>query len=309
MSSMATPQAGPARSATAPAGSTPRWTRLEAVLRMLRGVDAGDLAAEFGVSSAELASWRDEFLEAGVLRLGDGVVAPPEPESPADKPAEPTATEPAKLKVGWREQASRRAYTRLSPPANENLGLRERKKARTRAAIRKYAMRLFHEQGYAETTVNQIADAAEVSPSTFFRYFSTKEDVVFNDDAEIQLSETFRAVPAELGPVQAVFRALLRGMASTDDPEAVRQQVNLCLSVPELRAVLFDNLTQLMNEIAELVSERVDRSKEDFDVRTFSAAAQGVWYSVLFDWAEDPSMDLEAAMMRAAEHLENGFRL
>jgi transcriptional regulator GlxA family with amidase domain len=53
-------------------------------------------------------------------------------------------------------------------------GLRERKKTKTRAAIREHALRLFREQGYEATTVEQIAEAAEVSHSTFFRYFPTK---------------------------------------------------------------------------------------------------------------------------------------
>jgi len=50
------------------------------------------------------------------------------------------------------------------------LGLRERKKIRTRETIRQEAFRLIEENGYAATTVEQIAEAAEVSPSTFFRY-------------------------------------------------------------------------------------------------------------------------------------------
>jgi AcrR family transcriptional regulator len=66
-------------------------------------------------------------------------------------------------------------------PGPPPLGLRERKKARTRAAIQEQALHLFAAQGYAATTVRQIADAAEVSESTFFRYFPTKEDVVMHD--------------------------------------------------------------------------------------------------------------------------------
>jgi AcrR family transcriptional regulator len=54
------------------------------------------------------------------------------------------------------------------------LGLRERKKAKTRATIRTEAFRLFRQQGFQATTVEQVAAAAEVSPATFFRYFPTK---------------------------------------------------------------------------------------------------------------------------------------
>src|SRR6266511_4061622 len=60
--------------------------------------------------------------------------------------------------------------------------LRERKKARTRAAIREHAMRLFRAQGFAETTVDQVAEAADVSPSTFFRYFPNTEAVILQDE-------------------------------------------------------------------------------------------------------------------------------
>ena len=60
-------------------------------------------------------------------------------------------------------------------------GLRERKKAATRKAIHDGAIRLFGEQGYAGTTIDQIAEAADVSRATVFHYFPTKESIVFGD--------------------------------------------------------------------------------------------------------------------------------
>src|SRR6202162_1207998 len=88
-----------------------------------------------------------------------------------------------------------------APPA---AGLRERKKARTRASLREHALRLFREQGYQATTVEQIAAAAEVSPSTFFRYFPTKEDLVLQDDMDTRMVEALARQPRGLSPIAAV---------------------------------------------------------------------------------------------------------
>src|SRR5690606_7272503 len=73
------------------------------------------------------------------------------------------------------------ARTPVRGPARQ-LGLRERKKIKTRMAIREATYDLIKEQGYDGTTVEQIAERAEVSPSTVFRYFPTKEDIVLTDE-------------------------------------------------------------------------------------------------------------------------------
>src|SRR5262249_28892086 len=101
----------------------------------------------------------------------------------------------------------------------EHASLRERKKARTRDSIREHALRLFRDQGYQTTTVEQIAAAAEVSPSTFFRYFPTKEDVVLQDDMDIRLVEAFARQPGDLAPLPAVRAAVREAWASFTDTE------------------------------------------------------------------------------------------
>src|SRR5439155_23369413 len=105
-------------------------------------------------------------------------------------------------------------HARPGQPTGARPGLRERKKARTRAAIREHAFRLFREQGYDATTVEQIADAAEVSPSTFFRYFPTKEDVVLQDDMDLLWLEAIREQPPEVGAIAALREGMHAAFAS-----------------------------------------------------------------------------------------------
>src|SRR5664279_385500 len=126
------------------------------------------------------------------------------------------------------------------------LGLRERKKVRTRAMIQDHALRLFREQGYEATSVEQIADAAEVSPSTIFRYFPTKPDLVIYDDLDDRLIEAFRAQPPELNALGALRASFRSGFGATMGAELVvqRERELLLRSVPELRSAMLDELTR-----------------------------------------------------------------
>src|ERR1700746_3157992 len=90
---------------------------------------------------------------------------------------------------------------------DQQLGLRERKKIKTRQAIRREAIRLFDTNGYAATTVEQIAEAAEVSPSTFFRYFPSKESLLLADDLDPLILQAFKDQPPDLSLAQAFRRA------------------------------------------------------------------------------------------------------
>ncbi len=149
-------------------------------------------------------------------------------------------------------------------PAAPRPGLRERKKARTRAAIREHALRLFREQGYAATTVDQIAEAADVSPSTFFRYFPTKEDVVLQDDLDVLASAPSRSSPPDLSPV-AAFRAAARqafAALDEDDLAKLRETARLTLTVPELRARAMDEYSRTIGVIAEAAAETVGPGPE-----------------------------------------------
>ena len=98
-----------------------------------------------------------------------------------------------------------------SPPS-----LRERKKSATRQAIEDAAWELFAERGYEATSVNDIAARADVAPRTFFRYFPTKDAVLYGelDDALEVLADTFRSRPTD-EPVLASLLASIDAMAAT----------------------------------------------------------------------------------------------
>jgi AcrR family transcriptional regulator len=197
--------------------------------------------------------------------------------------------------------------------ADRPIGLRERKKARTRAAIREHALRLFREHGYGGTTVEQIAEAAEVSPATFYRYFPTKEDVVLQDDFDVLAMDAFEAQPAGISAI-AAMRAVIAQMSALLTPEELdrfRETTELTLTIPEVRARALDEFTRTIQVMAEALARRAGRPADDFAARNLAGAITGVIMSAVLPtlpMRSEPT-DMFASIDAALAHLEAGLPL
>jgi AcrR family transcriptional regulator len=198
--------------------------------------------------------------------------------------------------------------------ADQPGGLRERKKARTRAAIREHALRLFREQGYSGTTVEQIAEAAEVSPATFYRYFPTKEDVVLQDDLDVLAFQTFEQQPPELGPLAAMRAAMAdaRPRFTAAERQRFRETTMLTLAVPEIRARALDEFARTIDIFAAAMAKRTGREPDDPQVRTIAGAIFGVILATALPALDKGDVEIDelfTTIDRGLAQLEAGLTL
>jgi AcrR family transcriptional regulator len=196
----------------------------------------------------------------------------------------------------------------LSSVREQPTGLRERKKAKTRAAIQAHALRLFAKQGYDETTIDQIADAAEVSQSTFFRYFPTKEDVVLHDRFDPLMLAALKREPPELGPITAMRGAMRSVFGSLSDQELGQERLRgaLIMSVPELRARSLDQMAGTLQDFSEAVAAWLGRPP-DAAIRNLVGAVFGVCMAALVGAFDDPNANFLQLIDEALAHLEAGL--
>jgi AcrR family transcriptional regulator len=125
-----------------------------------------------------------------------------------------------------------------------SLGLRERKKLRTRTMLIDAAIQLCLRQGFEHTTVDQIAAIADVSPRTFSRYFPTKDAVVtaMLDDAREKAAAELARQPADISHLDALFRAYMAMYKNTKTApttgltsERLLSTVRIVMTSPTLR--------------------------------------------------------------------------
>jgi AcrR family transcriptional regulator len=164
-------------------------------------------------------------------------------------------------------------------------GLRERKKQKTKASIQREALRLFKRRGYDETTIEDIAAAAEISPSTFFNYFPTKEDVVLFDEYDPLMFSMLADAPAgETLPES--FQHVIEAFAQIleQDRDDILERSRLVLEVPELRARIWEELEKARDLFAAVMARRAGRDAADFEIRVVAMTLVTVAFEASVEW-------------------------
>jgi AcrR family transcriptional regulator len=168
---------------------------------------------------------------------------------------------------------------------------RERKKLETRQALEQAALRLFAEQGYEQTTVEDIAEAADVAVRTFFRYFSSKQDVLFGDvvtDRVKRLRSELAARPPAESPIESLL--VVMDLLDFDDPEEEQQilaRMDLMRQQPSFVSRYLEIIDDMRSAVVEFVAARtgLDPRRHLYPMLLAGACAAS-WDSSLKLWVE-----------------------
>jgi AcrR family transcriptional regulator len=187
-------------------------------------------------------------------------------------------------------------------PHQPPTSLRDRKKDRTRRTLQDEAVRLFAEKGFQATTIEEIAAAAEVAPRTFFRYFPTKEDVVFWSEHQPMLAGHVAARPDHEPAAQALRHGLTDGLASfyEQDRERLLARSKLACRTPALQPRWRQQQADLAVGMAQILADRLGVHADDLEVRAIAAAIAAALFVAIEEWqAHDGQGDLRGLIERA----------
>jgi AcrR family transcriptional regulator len=195
------------------------------------------------------------------------------------------------------------------------LGLRERKKRRTRLAILDAAIDLFFQQGYEATTVTQIAAAADVAPSTAFKYFPTKQEMVFSMlDAIIESARTsLLERPEGVTAADAVIEWIEKEVPEVEAPytRTMREIPTIVASSADLQAEQRLRLARIEDIFAEAFAADTGASRDSVEARVMATITLRGMSEIWDDWhrqhADDPSVDTHGVCRAKAEYLRHAL--
>ena len=189
---------------------------------------------------------------------------------------------------------------------------RLRKKTATRDRIRASALRLFREQGYDATTVEQIAAAAGVSHMTFFRYFPAKEDVALSDGYDPLIASHIARTPATWPVIRRIRAVLVEGLRQVYDTnrDTLLAQNKLIIATPALRDRLWADQIATQQLILQALSAGQDDPRPSFETRVTVAACLAAATTAILAWVEtDGTTELPDLIEQAFDtltHLPGG---
>jgi AcrR family transcriptional regulator len=166
---------------------------------------------------------------------------------------------------------------------------RQRKKTATRDRILAGALRLFREQGYDATTVEQIAAAAGVSHMTFFRYFPTKEDVALSDRYDPLIASAIAQTPATWSITQRIRTVLVQGLRQVydTDRDTLLAQNKLIVSTPALRERMWAGQLATQQAILQGLGAGQDDPDASFRAKVTVAACLAAAGTAVLTWVEN----------------------
>jgi AcrR family transcriptional regulator len=190
--------------------------------------------------------------------------------------------------------------------------LRDRKRLAMMRRVQTVALDLFDERGFDDVTVEEIAARSEVSPSTVYRAFGTKEHLIIWDEYD---PGALAAITEELDrhpPLEAVRRVVRATMlaAFAEDPERIRRRLRLAFENPTVEAASTLQSYEMAGLIAGVLAQRLGRDADDLDLQVFAHAFVGALLGGLRHWyASDFSTPVEEVFERPLELLAHGASL
>jgi mycofactocin system transcriptional regulator len=179
-------------------------------------------------------------------------------------------------------------------------------------ALELVALRLFTDQGFAATTVAQIAATAGVSRRTFFRYFDSKTEVLwYQFDGEVsRLRTAFARVPPSV-PLMAAIRHVVVGVNryGRDDVAELRTRMSLIGSVPALQASAAPHYDAWERAVGEFAAARIGRPADSLYPLVISRTTLAACRAAFDRWVASPDRDLTAYLDNALCALAEGFRI
>ncbi|WP_162450684.1 TetR/AcrR family transcriptional regulator [Phytoactinopolyspora mesophila] len=191
-------------------------------------------------------------------------------------------------------------------------GRRERKKLEAMRHIQRTALDLFDAQGYQQVTIERIAAEADVSPSSVYRYFGTKEQLVLYDEYDPMLFEAFERELVDQDVMTALQNALSSSLRDLirEEQEVIRRRMRYTMEEPAVRAEMLRQTDEMEVALRDILARHTRWESADLEVQVVTAAVVAAFVRALSYWHDTGYREsLDEVIDRTFARLKNGLSL